>query len=232
MLVRILTTALLAGAAAGLVAALLQLWFVQPVLLSAEMYESGELVHFGEAASGEAHADDDHDHEAGVGGTLVRNGLSILFNMLIFAGYALILTALMSLAEERGARIDARTGLLWGAAGFVTTMLAPGVSLAPEVPGVAAADITLRQVWWVATVVAAAAALWLIAFVPRPLAWIAAAVLLIAPHAIGAPFPESLTGPVPPEIAALFAGRVFGVGLAGWALTGLFAGWLWAREAA
>lgn len=222
MFTRILTTALLAGAAAGFIAALLQLWFVQPVLLHAEMYESGELVHFGGTAA--------PAHQHGPGLSLVRDGLSILFNMLIYAGYALILVALMSLAEGRGATLDARTGLLWGIAGFVAVMLAPGFSLAPEVPGVAAADVMARQTWWLATVVMAAAALWLIAFGAGPAAWGAAALLLIAPHLVGAPEPEVFTGPVPPEIGALFAARVFGVGLAGWALTGLFAGWLWSRD--
>ena len=205
MFTRILTTALLAGAAAGLLAGLLQLWFVQPVLLHAEMYESGELVHFGaEAAHGtEAHADDAaHTHETG----LARPLLLILFNMLTYAGYGLILVALMSLAEGRGAVLDARHGVFWGVAGFVAVMLAPGFSLAPEVPGVAAADVVARQVWWGATVAMAGA--------------------------VGAPEPEAFAGPVPPEIGALFAARVFGVGLAGWVLTGLFAGWLWARDGA
>ena len=49
MLTRIVTSALFAGAAAGLVAALLQFIFVQPVLLHAELYESGALQHFGAA---------------------------------------------------------------------------------------------------------------------------------------------------------------------------------------
>jgi predicted cobalt transporter CbtA len=57
-------------------------------------------------------------------------------------------------------------------------------------------------------------------------------VLLAAPHQIGAPEPDSFTGPVPPEIAALFAARALGVGLAAWVLLGAFAGFFWQREAA
>ena len=41
-----------------------------------------------------------------------------------------------------------------------------------------------------------------------------------------------LSGPVPPEIAALFASRALGIGLAAWALLGLLAGYFWQREAA
>ncbi len=223
MFTRILTSALFAGAAAGLITALLQLWFVQPVLLHAELYEGGDLVHFGTGSTVTAHPDLP-------GFDAVRDGLSIVFTMLIYSGYALMLVAAMALAQTRGAVISARTGLIWGVAGFVIVHFAPGFSLAPEVPGVAAADVTARQVWWFATVIAAAVALWLIAFGKGWIAWAAAVGLLLAPHVWGAPEPDVFAGPVPTEIGALFAARAFGVGLAAWVLLGLLAGHFWSRE--
>ncbi|MCZ4353901.1 CbtA family protein [Roseovarius aestuarii] len=224
MISKLLTSALFAGAVAGLIAGLLQLAFVQPVLLHAELYEGGDLIHFG--------ADPVSAHPVLPGFDLVRDGLSLIFTMLIYTGYALILLALMSLAQDRGARIDGRTGLIWGVAGFVAFHLAPGFTLAPEVPGVAAADVGARQVWWFAAVGAAVVALWMIAFSRHWAFWALAAVLLVAPHVIGAPEPDSFSGPVPPEIAALFAARALGVGLAAWVLLGAFAGFFWKREAA
>lgn len=224
MFTRLLTSAVFAGAAAGLIAALLQLYFVQPVLLHAELYEGGELVHFGTDSTNSAHPDLP-------GFDAVRDILSIGFTMLVYAGYAMILVALMALAEGRGATISARNGLIWGLAGFIAVHFAPGFTLAPEVPGVAAADVFARQVWWYATVIASAAALWLIAFGGNWLVWGAAAVLLLAPHMIGAPEPEVFTGPVPTEIGALFAARAFGVGMAAWVMLGGFAGYFWSREA-
>lgn len=224
MFQRILTSALFAGFCAGLIAAALQLVFVQPVLLHAELYEGGDLVHFGaEAVS--AHPDLP-------GFDAVRDGLSILFTALIYVGYAVILVACMSIAADRGYEIDAGRGLLWGIAGFVAFHFAPGFSLPPEVPGVAAADTGERQVWWWATVAATALGLALIAFGRHWVAWIAAAVLILAPHVIGAPHPDAFAGPVPPEIGALFAARALGVGFAVWALLGLLAGHFWQREGA
>lgn len=223
MFTRILTSALFAGAAAGLIAALLQLYFVQPVLLHAELYEGGDLVHFGTESTVPAVQD--------LGGfDAVRDGLSVIFTMLIYAGYGLVMIALMSMAEARGAVISARTGLIWGVAGFVAVHLAPGFTLAPEVPGVAAADVYDRQYWWYATVLTAALAMWLIAFGRNWAAWGAAVVLLLAPHVIGAPEPEVFTGPVPTELGALFAARAFGVGLAAWVLLGGFAGYFWSSD--
>ncbi len=222
MFSRILTSALIAGAAAGLCAAALQLLFVQPVLLHAELYESGDLVHFGGGASLAAAPEFPMD--------LMRDALSVLFSMLIYAGYGLVLVAAMSFAEEQGATISARTGIIWGVAGFIAVQFAPGVSLAPELPGSSAADVGVRQVWWWATVVAAAVGLWLIAFGRNWPLWVLAVALLLVPHLVGAPMPEEYTGPVPPELAALFAARALGIGLAAWVLTGLFAGMLWSQS--
>ena len=66
MFFRLITSALFAGAAAGLIAALLQLAFVQPVLLHAERFESGDLVHFDVASEQSANtAAHSHDHGTG-----------------------------------------------------------------------------------------------------------------------------------------------------------------------
>ena len=222
MFTRIVASAVFAGAGAGLIAALLQLLFVQPVLLHAELYETGQLVHFGADPVSAMQDLGDFD--------LMRNGLSVLFTMLTYTGYALVVVAIMSIASGRGAMIDGRTGLLWGLAGFVTAHLAPAFSLPPEVPGVAAAEVDVRQLWWFATVAAAAVAMWLIGFGKSWAAWGAAAVLLIAPHLIGAPEPHAFTGPVPPEIGALFAARALGVGFVAWALLGSFCGYFWNRN--
>lgn len=222
MFSRIVTSALLAGFCAGLLSALLQLVFLQPVLLHAELYETGKLVHFGgELASA---------HPELPGFDLMRNGLSVLFWALLQVGYAIILVACMAFASERGVVINARNGLLWGLAGFFAVQFAPAFSLPPEVPGAAYVDLTARQIWWWGTAIATALALALITFGRGPVMWGAAVILLLAPHLIGAPHPDAFAGSVPPELASIYAARALGVGLASWVLTGLFAGFFWQRE--
>lgn len=223
MLIRILTSALFAGAIAGLCAAVFQLYFLQPVLLHAEAFELGDLVHFGEASSSPA-----VPPFAGV--DLARDGLSAVFSMLVYTGYALLLLAAMSVAEGRGARIDARTGLVWGVAAFVAVHLAPAFSLPPEVPGVATVDVAARQVWWFATAIATGLGLALLAFGRGAAAVGLAVVLILAPHVIGAPELDQLYGPAPTEVGALFAARALGHGLVAWALTGALAGYFWQRS--
>ena len=222
MFARIVTSALFAGATAGLLIALLQYAFVQPVLLHAELYETGNLVHFGAAPISSTQDVSGFDP--------MRDLLSVLFTMLTYCGYAMILVALMGVAEERGADITLRNGMIWGLMGFIAAHLAPAFSLPPEVPGVAAADVLLRQYWWFATVATAAIAMWLIAFHFTMVGLGAAIVLLLLPHIIGAPQPTEFTGPVPTEIGALFASRAMSVGLAAWVILGTFCAYFWTKE--
>ena len=221
MIQKFLTSALFAGAGAGFAAGLLQLVFVQPVLLHAELYETGQLVHFGAASNVSAHQD--------LGEVdIARDGLNVLFTMFLFTGYGLILLPLMVLASEHYEfEINSKTGLIWGVAGFVVINMAPGFSMAPEVPGVATAEVSARQIWWFATVACAGLALWLIAFGRGWPMWLSAIALLIVPHAYGAPEPEVFLGTVPTEIGALFAARALGTSMAAWAILGLFAGHFW-----
>ena len=223
MFSRILVSALFAGFLAGLIAALLQLVFVQPVLLHAELYESGALNHFGDAGENAAAA-------AVPGIDLERDGLSVLFTALTYTGFAFLLVAAMALAEDRGFRITVRQGLVWGVAGFVAFQLAPALGAPPELPGSAAAEIGPRQIWWFGTVGATAAGLALVAFARSWTLRGVAALLLLAPHLIGAPHPDDFFGPAPPELASLFAARSLGAGLAAWSLLGLLAAYFWLRE--
>ncbi len=220
MFSKILTSALIAGAVAGLLAALLQLYFVQPVLLHAELFETGQLTHSG--------VSDAHFESAGF--DVQRDLLSVVFTMLIYSGYGLVLVAMMNMAEAQGALINARSGIIWGVAGFVAVHFAPGFSLPPEVPGSSAADVSDRQIWWFATVLATMVALWLFAFGSKRIAWVAGIVVILAPHIIGAPHPDVLTGSAPTELGGMFAARSLGVGLAAWVMLGSLAGYFWSNS--
>ncbi|WP_245764452.1 CbtA family protein [Nioella sediminis] len=228
---RMLAGGLIAGFAAGLFATVLHFAFVQDIILHAELYESGELVHFGEPMGhGEEAGHDDHGGHGGAseGSAFTRNLLTVLFTGLIYAGYGLVLVAGYQVAGLFGRTITPQEGVLWGIAGFAAFQLSPAMGLAPELPGAIGADITLRQYWWLGTVVATAGGLALIGYGRGVLTVIAGATLVALPHAIGAPVLDEFYGYAPPELAAEFSARVLGVALAVWALLG----WLTARFAA
>jgi cobalt transporter subunit CbtA len=240
MFQRMLTSALFAGAAAGLIAALLHFAFVQQMILLSEQYETGALTHFGAGSpvaapehSGHTHAGDEtagHDHGPSTVSDLQRNGLSVLFMGLVYVSYGMLLTAGFGLVAGMGLRIGPLQGLLWGLAGFVSFQMAPAMGLAPELPGTVAADLGARQIWWWSTVGATATAIGLLAYGRGLWRFGLAAVLLAAPHVIGAPQPDGYFGSAPPELAADFAARVLGAGLVVWACLGWLAGHFWERS--
>lgn len=249
MIYRMLSSALFAGFAAGLLAALLQYAFDEKLILLAERYETGELVHFQSAqpaghdhsaaaaepadamqtmsatpaeptAAGDAAG---HDHAAASddeASPLKRHGLTVLFAILVYSGYALMLVAAYATAELWGYRPSVRDGLLWGLAGFAALQLAPAMGLEPELPGTPAADLDARQIWWVGTALATGAGLGLLAFGRHLLVKAAGILLLALPHLIGAPELEGFAGVTPPELASKFAARSLGIGLCVWVVLG------------
>ncbi|WP_347311948.1 CbtA family protein [Defluviimonas sp. SAOS-178_SWC] len=239
MIQRMLAGGLIAGFAAGLLAALLHFAFIQELILLGEEYETGALVHF--AGAGTAGAEVGHDHAAGEaahdhgdggaeGSPLGRNVLTVLFTGLTYAGYGLLLIAGFALANQLGQEVGPRDGLLWGIAGYAAFQLAPAMGLPPELPGSVAADITDRQIWYFGTVIATGAALALLAFGRGIVPAVVAGALLAAPHVIGAPHPDGYFGVAPPELAGEFAARALGVGFTAWVVLGWLAGRLWAKE--
>ena len=232
MLHRILWAALVAGIVAGLATAVLQHFTTTPLILEAEAYENGvaETASLQSGLLVLAHVHGDHAEGAGESWApadgLERTLYTAVATIGTAFGFALILLSAMILA---GAPITARSGLLWGLAGFAAAGLAPALGLAPELPGSAAAALEERQVWWIATALATAAGLWLVLRVARPLAIAGGIALILLPHVIGAPHPGGFTSTVPAELAGHFAAASLVVMAVIWALAGTLAGWMWQR---
>jgi cobalt transporter subunit CbtA len=126
--------------------------------------------------------------------------------------------------------VTPKDALLWGGAGFVAVQLAPGIGLPPELPGTVGADLAARQVWWLTTVLSTAAALGCFAFGRNLLVIGLGAVLLVAPHIIGAPHLDGYFGVAPPELSGEYVARSLAVGMAAWVVLGLAAGYFWNRQ--
>jgi cobalt transporter subunit CbtA len=237
MLMRILATGLVAGVLAGGIVAGLQTVTTTPLVLKAEIYEKAEAAHeHGAPASTPVHSHDaaapaeSHDaagaEEWEPAEGLERTAFTTLATVSAGIGFAFILLAVI-LAS--GATPTARTGLLWAAAAFAATGLAPALGLPPELPGAASAELIARQLWWVGTALATAAGIWLIARYGTPLTVALGIALIVAPHLIGAPHPHELKSEVPAEIAGHFTATSLVIQAVLWMLAGSIAGWLWER---
>jgi len=228
---RIFFAAVLAGLAAGIVMSTVQQWRVAPLILEAELYENAapeEAVAAHEHDAADAH---EHDEDAWAPQDgAERIFYTVLADILASIGFALLLAAVSVLS---GIEITARNGVIWGLGGFVALQLAPAFGLPPELPGMPAADLVTRQVWWIGTALATGAGLLAVAKLRNWTGIVIAAVLLLAPHLIGAPqlVGEHESG-VPAHLATAFAANSLATGALFWLLAGPLLGWLNERFAA
>jgi cobalt transporter subunit CbtA len=220
MLRRIFLTALIAGSLAGLAAAALQRVELVPLIAQAEGYETASA-----AVGGHGLAGAPWEPAAG----FERAAYTVLADVVAGIGFALLLAGAIALAASRGVAVDARRGLAWGAAGFIVFTLAPALGLPPELPGMAAAGLGQRQAWWLATAAATATGLGLIVFCPRRLPRSVGVVLLLLPHALGAPEPGRISSPVPSLLEARFVVGSLVTAASFWLLLGGLSGWLYRR---
>lgn len=235
MLIRVLLAAIAAGLIGGVFATAAQAVRVTPLVIAAEAYENAPAAQHQHGTSG---ADSAHVHSGGeqpVGGQVREesgwtpaNGVertlyTLMTNMLIGAGYALLVTAAIVLTNQPA---DMRHGLVWGLAGFVIFVLAPNLGLPPELPGTAAAALEARQLWWLATVVCTGAGLAIFAF-KRHFLWVALGVALIAaPHVWGAPKPALHESLVPASLAVEFVTASIATAFVFWLFLGGVLGYL------
>ena len=213
----IVFSAALAGLIVGAVISVAQFFGTVPLIQQSEVYERKAAAEAPSAAHDHDKAyshDSEWEPEAG----LQRNSFTVAANILTAIGFALLLTGTYAIL---GRPVTWREGLLWGLAGFVVFTAAPGLGLPPELPGMAVAELTARQTWWIATAVATAGGLFLLAF--RPAAWAAVLGLgLIAlPHLIGAPLAPESHSEVPAALSHRFIVVVTLTSLLFWTLLGV-----------
>ncbi|AHF67406.1 MULTISPECIES: CbtA family protein [Pseudomonas] len=228
MFKRIIQTAGFSGLLAALLLTLLQSFWVSPLILQAETFEKAPAEHVHEhdhadaSAAGHSHDEEAWEPEDGWQRILSTTG----GNLVVAVGFALMLVALYTL------RAPGRTsqGALWGLAGFAVFVLAPTLGLPPELPGTAAADLNLRQYWWIGTAASTAAGLALIAFGQNWLLKVLGAAILVVPHLIGAPQPLTHESLAPEALESQFILASLLTNALFWVALGLISAWLFRRN--
>jgi cobalt transporter subunit CbtA len=226
MIGRVILAALLAGVAAGLIMGIIQHVRLTPFILQAETFETATPHSHGDATANQAEAHSHDDGEWAPHDGFERTFYTTATSAIAGAGFAAMLAAVSLIS---GLPITMRNGLIWGLCGFIAVTLAPAAGLPPELPGMPAADLMQRQIWWIVTIIATGAGLYLIATAKSLLPAIAAVVLIALPHIIGAPQPVAHETAVPAGLAAAFAANAIAANAVFWALIGLFLGIAFAK---
>jgi cobalt transporter subunit CbtA len=214
----IVFSAVAVGFIVGMITTLVQQFGTVPLILKAEVYERAA-----EAATASNAAASEHsEHEHGVAAWEPRDGLerdlyTAAANVLTAIGFALLLGGLYAL---RGQPISWREGVLWGLAGFAVFTIAPGLGLPPELPGIPAAPLGARQLWWAATALATACGIGLFVFRQSVVASVLGFCLIVAPHLVGAPQLAEVRTNVPELLSHQFAVAVTLTSFLFWLLLG------------
>lgn len=228
----IVFSAALSGLIVGATATAIQYAGTMPLIAKAEVYE-----RTAEAAPAAATLPAPHQHEAGAAphehhaaaawepeDGLERNAYTALFNVVDWFGFSLLVGGALVLF---GRAASWREGLLWGLAGFAVFVIAPTLGLSPELPGIPAAALGPRQIWWLTAAASAALGLGLIAFTRSLPAAILAIVVMALPHLVGAPHLDQVKTNVPDELSRQFTQAVLLSAFVCWALVGGLTGFFY-----
>lgn len=237
---RLVWAALATALVVGSVQTGVQRWQAAPLILAAEVFES-QKAETAEPLPLTAHVHAEavvHDHGAASEWApetgLERTGWTWVANTLYAFSMALLVFAVMGVTlYRRGAAISSLALAGWvAAAGFVSLHLWPALGLHAEVPGMEAAPLHARQLWWTLAVASAAGACAVAGFVHASWRWLVAAALLALPFVVGAPQlqGDALAGFGPEARVALaqlgtqFIWATTWVALSFWASMGLVGG--------
>ncbi len=227
MIGRFVLAALLAGLIAGAVLAVLQNIRLTPLILAAEVFERSDaaaeqaLPVCKETMPGIRMCREDGAAEWEPAPGLQRIGLAGVASLLAGGGFAAMLAGLSLLLNVPITRAN---GWIWGLSGYCAVHLATAAGLAPQLPGLPMADLALRQIWWLGTIVATGAAIYCFAVRREHWAPFLGVVLLALPHIIGAPVAPPGQSSVPPALAASFAANALGCAALFWLLMGVLLG--------
>ena len=232
MIMRVLLAAIISGMLAGAVAGAFQIWRVSPLIHAAEVYENQT-----DAGAG-------HSHDAGVPAThshgeqaeawapedgLERTAYTLLATLVMGVGFAFVLAAAVMFT---GRAITPQNGVIWGLAGFLAFTLAPTTGLAPDLPGMPAADLVARQTWWWGTAIATGFGIAFIALkkcIPYRMLGVS---LIALPHLIGAPRSQAYDSAVPAALAADYVANSIAMMALFWIVLGISLGWALNRPGA
>jgi cobalt transporter subunit CbtA len=235
MLKSIFKAALLAGILGGIGISFVQELTTTPLILGAEKFEKAESPEYQFSvvnyilSHGLAEPRPNEIVSWGPENGFERFVYSSLANIVIGVGFALLLVSSYAMHKRE---VSGRIGIIWGMAGYAVFTLSPSLGLTPELPGMMAAELVARQGWWLATAVSMALGLWLLVFRKGLLFTISGVIIIVLPHAVGAPHPIEFDSLVPAALASQFVATSIVIAGIFWVMLGWLSGTFYQRYTA
>jgi len=220
MLYRIFAAAMAAGVLVAILVSVIEAYTTTPLIFEAEKYEalSAPDTHTPTPESTDQPWAPSAGFERFIFTVISNSVTGIASSLLVIVGLTI---------GSRKADLAKGVGLALGA--FAAVTLAPVMGLAPELPGMPAADLQQRQIWWLATVALSAVGLGCLILVDAKTIKLLGIVLLVAPHVWGAPHPADPTSLIPATMAARFAAMSISISALFWVLIGVFSTFFFER---
>lgn len=153
LLGRLFLASFVSAIVVGSVGTGLQYIRVVPLILESEAFEStGDSGDTSNSTTAVENTSGDEEWAPADGAE--RGFYTWVSNLLVSLSFSLVLVAICAMDNMR---VDFRSGLTRGVAGWTIFMALPCIGLSPELPGMAAADLSDRQWWWLYAVCFAAA---------------------------------------------------------------------------
>jgi cobalt transporter subunit CbtA len=224
MIGRYVLAALVAGMLAGLVLSGIQYLRLSPMIAAAEVYEKADaqksVEPCKETMPGMTMCHDHADAWEPAPG-FEKFGSNTISWLIAGGGFAAILAGLSLLLNIPITRAN---GWAWGIAGFLSVHVATSAGLPPELPGMPLADLGARQIWWLSTIIATGAAIFILTQRKETWAPILAIVLAALPHLIGAPQAHAAQSSVPASLASAFVANALAAAAVFWLVMGVLLG--------
>jgi cobalt transporter subunit CbtA len=138
LILRLMTSSFITAIVMGVLATGYEYAHVVPLIMEAEAFERRRRLSEGNATSEEV-------EEWAPADGMERGAYTFLSNVIVSFAFSLMLVAIAAIDDVH---VSMRSGLQRGAAGWTIFVALPSAGLPPELPGMAGADLTSRQLWW------------------------------------------------------------------------------------
>ncbi|SMF73349.1 CbtA family protein [Pseudobacteriovorax antillogorgiicola] len=239
---KIFIVAFLSGIMGGSLYSLVQNYRVVPLIAQAELFEGGDIVSYDDPDTVEGHVA--HQHLLNPDGVeeganhhdpsewKPSQGAQRLFftwvsNVVLATAWSFLLCGIFLFIPK----LSMRVGMLWGLLGYLAFFVAPAIGLPPELPGMLAADLEDRQLWWLLTAASSFSGMICLYFGKHWTIRFSMVGFLILPHVFGAPHPRVQGGTAPETLWKNYVAATYGANLILWLSLGLIVAFLFRKVA-